>query len=325
VRDEAADGDSAALTTSTVDTKQQPRFGSYYFEHDCGRPYRRDDHWLSFFANIADHIVERLNPQSVLDAGCAWGFLVEALRKRGVEAFGVDISEYAIANVDESVREHCQQASLVEPLPRRYDLVICMEVLEHMPPADAEIALANVCAASDRILFSSTPFDYGEPTHVNVQPPEDWSASFARHGFYRKVDFDASFLTDWAALYERSTGAFPDLVRAYDRAHWRLDQERHQLRRTVLELQNRLEQIAASQTRDDAMGEENDRLREELLTARDTVIGHEARLGEAEGEIRRLETELMRYRDRIEEIDRSRAFKAVRQLQRLRARLRGGP
>ena len=311
-----------------------PRFGAYYFQHDCGLPYERNDHWLGFFADIADQIIERLHPTSVLDAGCAWGFLVEAFRKRGVAASGVDISEYAISNVDDSVAEYCWQGSLTDPLPQRYDLVTCIEVLEHMPPRDADAAIANLCMVSDRILVSSTPFDYAEPTHVNVQPPENWSATFARHGFVRDVDFDASFLTHWAILYERSDEALPDIVRAYDRAYWRLKEEQHQLRETVLELQARLEAIAGGEAHgrlsgeSARLGEEVRRLSEQLLASRDAVISHEAKLGKALGETRRLEAELVRYQTRMEQLDailRSKSWRVGGALHRLlrRSRRRG--
>lgn len=300
------------------------RFGRYYFEHDCGLPYQRDDHWLGFFAEIADRIIERLHPTSVLDAGCAWGFLVEALRKRGVAAWGVDISEYAISHVDESVKGYCWQGSLTDPLPQRYDLITCIEVVEHMSQRDGEIAIANLCGATDRILLSSTPFDYAEPTHLNVQPPEYWSAAFARHGFVRAVDFDASFLTRWTALYERSDQPLPEVVREYDRAYWRLKEEQHRLREGILRLQERLEAFAAG-TGGGPIAEDNARLREELLAARDTVISHETELAEALGRARRLEAELMRYEPRVEQLDailRSKSWRIGGALHRIARRLR---
>ena len=67
-------------------------FDAYYFEHCCGRPYARDEQWFLFFESIADKIMNDIQPESVLDAGCAWGFLVEKLRERRIEAFGIDIS-----------------------------------------------------------------------------------------------------------------------------------------------------------------------------------------------------------------------------------------
>src|SRR5215204_1248015 len=149
-------------------------FGRYYFEHDCGEPYERSERWLAYFGRIAERIVNDLQPESVLDAGCAFGMLVEKLRQLGVDAYGVDVSEYAIEHADHSIREYVWCDSLTNPLDRKYDLVVSIEVFEHMPPVDAEQAVENICSATERLLFSSSPFDFAEPTHVNVQPPEDW-------------------------------------------------------------------------------------------------------------------------------------------------------
>ena len=79
-------------------------YDAYYYAHGCGTPYRRDAEWLRFFGSVADRIVADIGPASALDVGCAMGFLVEALRRRGVDAFGIDVSEYAIAHVDPTQR-----------------------------------------------------------------------------------------------------------------------------------------------------------------------------------------------------------------------------
>ena len=135
-----------------------------YYESHCGIPYQRDDHWLGFFAGIADAIVETIHPASVLDAGCAMGFLVEALRDRGVEAEGVDISEYAISLVREDMRGFTRVGSITDPLPHHYDLIVTIEVLEHLDEATGREALANLARHSDDILFSSSPDDLEEET-----------------------------------------------------------------------------------------------------------------------------------------------------------------
>jgi SAM-dependent methyltransferase len=217
-------------------------YGRYYYEHDCGPPYERNEHWLRFNRDIATHIVETVAPARVLDAGCAMGFLVEALRNLGVEAWGVDVSSFALDAAHESVKPYVREASLTEPFAERYDLVTCFEVLEHLPAPDAEAALANLCRAADQVLFSSSPFDYSEPTHVNVRPPEDWSELFARHSFVRDVDFDLP-LVPWAALYRRSDAPLPTVVRAYDRTWWRMRYELSEVRESLLELQRRLEGV----------------------------------------------------------------------------------
>ena len=177
-------------------------FNAAYYATSCGEPYQHNDIWLTFFGSVADQIKTRIQPGSVLDAGCAMGFLVESLRVRGIEAWGIDISEYAIQNVHPDFRAFCRVGSILDPFPRRrYDLIVSIEVLEHLPPQQAEPAIANLCRHTDDILFSSTPDDNKEATHFNVQPPEYWKALFARFGFYPEAGFDASFITPWAVRF----------------------------------------------------------------------------------------------------------------------------
>src|SRR5262245_34919071 len=169
-------------------------YGRCYFQRYGGMPYEKSEHWIRFFGGIADRVAAEIGPRRVLDAGCALGFLVEAMRERGIEAFGVDGSEYAIAHVPEAVRPFCWRGSVTDPLREQYDVIVCLEVLEHLTREDGEQAIANLCAHTRDILFSSSPTHYSEATHLNTQPPEYWAAQFARHAFYRDVDFDASFI-----------------------------------------------------------------------------------------------------------------------------------
>lgn len=212
-------------------------FDAWYYAHSCGRPYARDEEWLRFFGTIADRIVSDIvvgdRPARVLDAGCALGLLVEALRTRGVAADGLDISEYAIGQVQGPARGHCRVASLTDDLPERYDLIVCIEVLEHMPAAAAHAALLNICRHTDDVLFSSSPYDFGEATHVNVLPPEGWAELFAREGFLRDLDYDASYITPWAVRYRRRREPVPRIVREYERVAARLAIERNELRKQV--------------------------------------------------------------------------------------------
>jgi hypothetical protein len=224
-------------------------FNEYYYRHCCGQPYERNETWLRFFGLVADRIVADINPRQVLDAGCAMGLLVETLRDRGVDARGVDLSSFAIASVSEALRPFCAQGSIGEPFGRRFDLIVCIEVLEHMPADEADRAIANFAAHTDDVLFSSTPFDYREPTHINVRMPEDWAEAFARHGFYRDVDFDASFITKWAVRFTRRSVAAPRLVRDYERRFWQARAAEHDARAYSLELQQRLDAVERERDR----------------------------------------------------------------------------
>ncbi len=220
-------------------------FDAYYYQTSCGSPYQRNEHWLSIFDALADRIMTEIGPRSVMDAGCALGLLVEQLRARGVDAEGIDISEYAIAHAHEQVRPYVRLGSITEPFGRRYDLIVCIEVLEHMPRADAEAAIANMCAWSDDILFSSSPYDRKETTHINVHPPEYWAERFALHGFFRDVDFDASFITPWAVRFRRCSEPIHRIVRDYERRFWELWDANQQLRELTIDQRNQLAQAIA--------------------------------------------------------------------------------
>jgi methyltransferase family protein len=215
-------------------------FDAYYFRHCCGQPYERNDTWLNFFGGIADVIVRMIAPRTVLDAGCAMGFLVEGLRQRGVEAWGLDVSEYAIDRVIPDIRPYCSVGSVTLPLNRKYDLIVCIEVLEHLTAREGVQAIENFCDHSEDVLFSSTPLDYKEATHFNVQPPEYWAELFAHQRFFRDVDFDASFITDWAMRFRLVRDPFTRVVREYERKFWQLHKENVDLRRLSREMRDQL-------------------------------------------------------------------------------------
>jgi len=260
--------------------------GSVAGEHEAS--LERDRYSATALAEIACRIVTDLSPASVLDTGCADGALVEKLRE-------LDVDARASGNLSE------------EPRDRRADLLVSVEARGQAQALDAERLIESLCASADRVLFSPSPAGVGTEAASDVRNPEDWSALFARHNFFRKVDFDASFVAPEACLYERSDASLPEIVRAYDRSWWRL--------RSLVQ-QSEADARAAA---------ENLRLRQELLIVRDDLIGHEARLGEALGKIELLEAEVRRYEDAMADAQRllgSRTGRLLRAWHRLRASLR---
>ena len=165
-------------------------------------------HAGSNFNHIAEELIRSLKPRTTLDVGCAIGFLVEAFWRRGVRAYGIDVSNYAISQVPDDLKGFCSVGSVIEPLPENfpqsYDLLTCIEVLEHMPPDEGKTAIKNMASKTRSILFSSTPDDLVEPTHVNVSPVIYWLQSFAEVGFYPDLRFDASFVSPQALLLRKS-------------------------------------------------------------------------------------------------------------------------
>ncbi len=282
-------------------------FDARYYATGCGQKYERNEDWLAFFGGIADRIIAEIQPRTVLDAGCALGFLVESLRARGVAADGIDISEYAIENTHPSIRPYCRVASIATPLPQRYDLITSIEVVEHMQPEEGRAAIGNLCRYTDDILFSSTPFDYEEATHFNVQTPEFWGEQFAQHGFYRDVDFDASFITEWAVRFRRRQDPLHRIVRDYERRFWLLRKENLDLRKVVLETR------AADHAPDEPVRGASERTwaAEELV---DT-------LSQATEELQAQDDALRQWEERWHQLESSPGYGVLRTLQSVRCRV----
>jgi SAM-dependent methyltransferase len=213
-------------------------FDECYYAVGCGRPYKRDQEWLSFFDGIASRIVRDIAPESVLDVGCAMGFLVEALRDRGVDARGMDISEYAIGKVREDIKDYCWVGSIAKPLEDTYDLIVTIETFEHLSSHDADIAVQNIVNSSNDILFSSSASDYNEPTHKNVQPPDYWAELFARHEYFHDIDYDLTYITDWAMRFRKSQDPVSRMVAAYERKLWKLSQQSKAERELIIRQRN---------------------------------------------------------------------------------------
>lgn len=251
------DSDEANNAISLIDATSQFYDEDYYgTSYDkSGVPYRRDEQfWVDFFEGIASSIVDTLGPRTSLDMGCAIGMLVEALRDRGVDARGIDASTWAIAQVPEALRPFCRVGSITEELEDHYDLITCIEVLEHVPPSLAPEAVANLCRHAEAVLFSSTPDDFDEPTHLNVEPGGYWAQLFFRQGFIRDVDYDASFLVAHAVLFRRQALDVDALITHYERG----------LSNTTAALGARVSQAVAEHerlaARYNALGAEGDRL-----------------------------------------------------------------
>jgi SAM-dependent methyltransferase len=269
---------------TSVGTEAEDYGDAYYRDHlGTDEPYEwANPHWRSFFTMVAERVRAVTNPSSVLDVGCARGLLVHAFCEQGIDAYGVDVSQHAIETAHPDVAARLSVGS-AEVIVGSWDLITCIEVLEHMAPTAADQAIDSMCSASDRVLVSSTPFDFSEPTHVNVREPPAWAASFAERGFFRRTDVDLSFLAPWAVLFERADLTRRDLVYRYEQyaypmrvevlekrtalrdAHRKID-EPSDLQSRLADVQSQLDEVSAA----------NLELRHNLLTSRDHAIGTEA-------------------------------------------------
>ena len=216
-----------------MNDSQQGNYDANYYKYYCGMEYGHNQEWEKIFSNQAERIVSEIAPKKTLDIGCAIGLLVEALRDRGVAAYGIDISEYAISNVREDIQPFCKVQSALKPLNDKYDLITCIEVLEHLNHKEITLAIQRMCEATDDILFSSTPFDYNEKTHISVHPVEFWVEQFAYQGFYHDIQYDCTYIAVQTMRFRRGEKDRIELIRSYEKALFQKHQEvfavRHQL------------------------------------------------------------------------------------------------
>ncbi len=105
-----------------------------------------------------------LNGKRALDVGCGGGILAEALAQSGAQTTGIDLSEKALKVAElhalESGAQVNYQAISAESLaltePASFDVVTCMEMLEHVPdPASVVKACATLAKPGATLFFST--------------------------------------------------------------------------------------------------------------------------------------------------------------------------
>jgi GT2 family glycosyltransferase/glycosyltransferase involved in cell wall biosynthesis len=153
--------------------------------------------------SLALKIAAELQPATVLHVGCGNGSLVGLLRQAGVDACGIDASEQAIAAIPAKLERFCSVRSLGEPLPQNYDLIICLHGLNGLAPEQLERAVSLICQHSDDVLFSP-PSNAPALEHLGEGASEYWAELFARNGFFRDLEFDASFAGPQAVRFRRA-------------------------------------------------------------------------------------------------------------------------
>ena len=106
----------------------------------------------------------QLSGASVVDVGCGGGLLSESLAARGADVLGIDASEDAVA----AARAHLAVSgleieydattaeTLAETRPGEFDLVTCMELIEHVPDGAALVAAcARLARPGGTVVFST--------------------------------------------------------------------------------------------------------------------------------------------------------------------------
>lgn len=108
--------------------------------------------------------ISPISGKKVLDVGCGGGILTESMSKEGAQVTGIDLSTKALKvaelhQLESGVSVRYQSISaedLARNEPESFDVVTCMEMLEHVPnPASVVQACANLCKPGGAIFFST--------------------------------------------------------------------------------------------------------------------------------------------------------------------------
>ena len=108
-----------------------------------------------------NNLQQSFNGLSVLDIGCGGGILCEPLSRLGAKVTGIDSNEKAIKVAKEHARMknlniNYINGELSKVAKYSFDIITCMEVLEHVENVNQIISMSNDILKKDGIFFGST-------------------------------------------------------------------------------------------------------------------------------------------------------------------------
>lgn len=130
-------------------------------------------------------LVNLFRPSKVVDIGGGTGAWGAALLREGVPDVVTVDGDWVPAQSLLVPRDTFVTHDLTRPLKlhQRFDLVLCLEVGEHIPEFAAETFVASLVTHGELVVFSAAIPDQGGTQHVNEQWPSYWRDLFASRGY----------------------------------------------------------------------------------------------------------------------------------------------
>lgn len=169
------------------------------------RDYGKRERFRPNYRQLGQALVEVVDFETHLDVGCGQGLLMSVLTTlHGKNCQGIEGSAAAVEFADPAVRDKISVAAISElTLGKQYDLVSCVEVLEHIPEEASDAAVRFLTHSSSKwIYFSAAIPGQGGTGHINCQPSIYWILAMRRHGFELALD-------ECEALRQRIIGMEP--------------------------------------------------------------------------------------------------------------------
>lgn len=145
-------------------------FDKTYYDEIWGTVHRHD-----YCENIANELIAKYGQVKILDIGTGCGFLVKTLREKGCDAWGLEVSDYAIANSCDP--EHVRKGDVRDiPYASGFEVVFSQGVWEYIPESDIDQAWSECLRVGKiqdhRIDYIGSGID--EENFITCQPREWW-------------------------------------------------------------------------------------------------------------------------------------------------------
>lgn len=137
---------------------------------------------------IVPLIIELLRPESIIDFGCAIGTWLNEFKKTGKvnKILGIDgdwVDEKDLLISKDEFYKFDLEKDITPYLHDKFDLVMCLEVAEHISKKSENILINNLVSLSDVIMFSAAIPNQGGDYHVNEQWQSYWINKFHHKGY----------------------------------------------------------------------------------------------------------------------------------------------
>ncbi|MBP3960472.1 methyltransferase domain-containing protein [Gemmata sp. G18] len=131
---------------------------------------------------IVPMVLDLIHPKSVVDVGCGLGAWLAVFAENGVtDIMGIDV-DYIDRSHRLIAEDKFRPIDLNKPfkLDRSFDLVVCLEVAEHLPESSAEGFVSSLVAIGGAVLFSAAIPGQGGTNHINEQWQVYWRDQFLK-------------------------------------------------------------------------------------------------------------------------------------------------
>ena len=132
---------------------------------------------------VAEIINKHVTFNSVFDIGCGMGIYLEEFHRLGKEVLGCDFSVDGLKLTSKQFTAFQADATKPITLNRKFDLLICFEVAEHIQKKHSRQLDTNCTQNSDTVLFTAAPVGQGGVGHINERPNGFWIDLFVEQGF----------------------------------------------------------------------------------------------------------------------------------------------